>query len=233
MTNFDNRLNTSWWVLRIGLGVGPIITGIDKHFNKLTDWGMYLSPLATKIVPVSAATFMDVVGVVEIAAGIIVLSRWTKFGSYLVTIWLLGIAANLLTTGMFYDLAMRDVEIALGGFALSQLTAVRRSLYCWDYAQCQPWPRPKPTAMCRSSTSTVSKKAAADPDSHTRACALKCEASGFGILTKDNRFLKFDARGNKTIAEELKASDKKNHLRVDVSGDVQDDTLKVTSVKLL
>ena len=44
-----------------------------------------------------------------------------------------------------------------------------------------------------------SKKAAADPDSHTRACAMKCEASGFGILTKDNRFLKFDAQGNKTM----------------------------------
>jgi hypothetical protein len=78
-----------------------------------------------------------------------------------------------------------------------------------------------------------SSKAAADPDSHTRACALKCETSGFGILTKDNRFLKFDAQGNKTIAEELKASDKKDHLRVDVSGDVQGDMLKVTSVKLL
>ncbi len=125
MADFDERLNLSWWVLRMGLGVGPIITGIDKYFNKLTDWGMYLSPMATKILPVSATTFMHIVGVVEIAAGLIVLSRWTKFGSYLVTIWLLGIAVNLLTTGMFYDLAMRDVEIALGGFALSQLTAVR------------------------------------------------------------------------------------------------------------
>lgn len=125
MTDFDDRLNASWWVLRIGLGVGPIITGIDKYFNKLTDWGMYLSPLATKVVPVSATTFMHIVGVVEIVAGLIVLSRWTKFGSYLVTFWLLGIAVNLLTTGMFYDLAMRDVEIALGGFALAQLSAVR------------------------------------------------------------------------------------------------------------
>jgi hypothetical protein len=125
MNDFDDRLNVSWWALRIGLGVGPIITGIDKYFNKLTDWGMYLSPIATKILPVSATTFMHIVGVVEIAAGLIVLSRWTKFGSYLVTFWLLGIAVNLLTTGMFYDLAMRDVEIALGGFALSQLTAVR------------------------------------------------------------------------------------------------------------
>jgi hypothetical protein len=50
MTDFDNRLNVGWWALRIGLGVGPIITGIDKYFNKLADWGMYLSPLATKVV---------------------------------------------------------------------------------------------------------------------------------------------------------------------------------------
>ena len=122
---FDGRLNAGWWALRIGLGAGPIITGIDKYFNKLTDWGMYLSPLATKVVPVSATTFMHVVGVVEIIAGVIVLSRWTKLGSYIVLIWLLAIAVNLLTTGMFYDLAMRDVEIAIGAFALSQLTAVR------------------------------------------------------------------------------------------------------------
>ncbi len=68
MTDFDDRLNTSWWVLRIGLGVGPIITGTDKFFNKLTDWGMYLSPVVTKIVPVSAATFMHIVGAIEIIA---------------------------------------------------------------------------------------------------------------------------------------------------------------------
>jgi hypothetical protein len=125
MTDFDKRLNVGWWALRIGLGVGPIITGIDKYFNKLADWGMYLSPLATKVIPVSATTFMHVIGVVEIIAGLIVLSRWTKLGSYIVMFWLLGIAINLLTSGMFYDLAMRDVEIAIGAFALSQLTVVR------------------------------------------------------------------------------------------------------------
>lgn len=78
-----------------------------------------------------------------------------------------------------------------------------------------------------------SAKAAANPDAHTRACALKCEASGFGIVTADKKFIKFDATGNKEITEALKASDKKDHLRVDVSGDLQGDTLKVTSVKLL
>jgi hypothetical protein len=80
---------------------------------------------------------------------------------------------------------------------------------------------------------SCSKKASADPDSHPRACALKCEASGFGILTQDNQFLKFDASGNASITEALNASNKKDHLRVDVSGDVKGDTLKVTSVKLL
>jgi uncharacterized membrane protein YphA (DoxX/SURF4 family) len=125
MKEFDDRLGTTWWALRIGLGVGPILAGIDKYFNILTDWSMYLSPLATKVVPVSPATFMHIVGVVEVIAGVVVLSRWTRIGSYVVMAWLLSIAVNLLTTGMFYDLAVRDVEIAVGAFALAQLTAVR------------------------------------------------------------------------------------------------------------
>jgi hypothetical protein len=120
-----SHLDAAWWALRIGLGVGPIVTGIDKYFNKLADWGMYLSPAATRLLPVSTGTFMHAIGLVEILAGLIVLSRWTKIGSYIVTVWLLAIAVNLALTGMFYDLAMRDVEIAIGAFALSQLSAVR------------------------------------------------------------------------------------------------------------
>lgn len=80
---------------------------------------------------------------------------------------------------------------------------------------------------------SCSARVASAPDTHTRACALKCEASGFGIITADKKFIKFDAAGNKEITEALKASDKKDHLRVDVSGQVEGDTLKVTSVKLL
>jgi len=124
MKIFDHRLNSSWWALRIALGVMPIIAGVDKYFNKLTDWGMYLSPWA-KVIPVSTPTFMHIVGVVEILAGVIVLSRWTKIGSYIVMLWLVAIAVNLVTTGMFYDLAVRDLEIAVGAYALLQLTNVR------------------------------------------------------------------------------------------------------------
>jgi hypothetical protein len=78
-----------------------------------------------------------------------------------------------------------------------------------------------------------SQKAAADADSHTRECALTCQKSGFGIVTADKKFLKFDDAGNAKVLAELKASDKTDHLRVNVSGDVKGDTIKVTSVKLL
>jgi hypothetical protein len=78
-----------------------------------------------------------------------------------------------------------------------------------------------------------SKKAAATADAHTRECALACEKSGFGIVTADNKFLKFDADGNAKILEQLKSSDKTDHLRVNVTGDVKGDTIKVESVKLL
>ena len=81
--------------------------------------------------------------------------------------------------------------------------------------------------------SNCSTKAAADPDSHTRECALKCQASGYGVLTKDHKFLKFDAAGNSKVAQALKASDQRDHLRVDVTGEVQGDTLAVASIKLL
>jgi hypothetical protein len=80
---------------------------------------------------------------------------------------------------------------------------------------------------------SCSKKAAANLDAHTRQCALVCSKSGYGIMTADNQYLKFDAEGNAKILEQLKASTKTDHLRVNVTGDVQGDTLKVQSVKLL
>ena len=77
-----------------------------------------------------------------------------------------------------------------------------------------------------------SQKAAAAPDSHTRTCALACAKSGYGILTNDHQFLKFDAAGNAKTLAALKASNEKDHLRVNVTGDVQGNTLKVASIHL-
>ncbi len=123
----DRPLVRAYRALRIGLGLGPLIAGVDKFFNVLADWSMYLSPLATKIVPISADNFMRIVGVVEIIAGLIVLAGFTRFGGYLVMAWLIGIAVNLVTTGAYYDLAVRDVEIAIGAFTLAQLSEVRKA----------------------------------------------------------------------------------------------------------
>ena len=117
----NSRLTAPYWALRIGLGLGPLLAGIDKFFNFLADWQMYLSPYATKVIPISPALFMRVVGVVEIIAGLIVLAGLTRIGGYIVMIWLIAIAINLVTTGMFYDLAVRDIEIAIGAFTLTRL----------------------------------------------------------------------------------------------------------------
>ncbi len=123
----DRRLNTVYWVLRIGLGLGPLLAGLDKFFNLLTDWSMYLSPIATKVVPISATAFMRIVGVIEIAVGLAVLAGLTRIGAWIVMAWLIAIAINLVTTGMYYDLAVRDIEIALGAFTLARLAEVRDS----------------------------------------------------------------------------------------------------------
>lgn len=127
MSNHDSHLRTAWWALRIALGVGPILAGLDKFFNILTDWSMYLSPLATKVTHLSAPTFMHIVGVIEIVAGAFVLTRYVRQASFVVMCWLLAIAINLVITGMFYDLAVRDIEIAVGAFALFQLSSAQRT----------------------------------------------------------------------------------------------------------
>ena len=124
---FDPRLNNAWWVLRIGLGVGPIVAGADKFTNYLTNWEMYLNPLAPKLSHLEPSTFMHLVGVIEIVAGILVLTRFTRYAAYIVMLWLIGIALNLATQGTFYDLAVRDIEISLGAFALAKLTEVREA----------------------------------------------------------------------------------------------------------
>ena len=112
-------------ILHLGFTVAPIVAGADKFMEKLTNWEMYLNPLAIKAIPVSPATFMHIVGVIEIIAGVVVLSKLTRIGAYVVTLWLIAIALNLLTMGKFLDVAVRDLGLAVAAFSLAQLTAVR------------------------------------------------------------------------------------------------------------
>ncbi|MCI0444214.1 hypothetical protein L0152_13510 [bacterium] len=125
MNATNKHLDSARWALRIGLGIGPFLAGLDKFFNLLTNWEMYLSPLAQKFLPFSATSFMHIVGVIEMIVGLAILTRWTRLGSYVAAIWLFAIAINLVTTGMFFDLAVRDLEIAIGAFTLARLTEAR------------------------------------------------------------------------------------------------------------
>ncbi|KIS26905.1 membrane protein [Arthrobacter sp. SPG23] len=108
-------------LLRTVFTVAPIIFGLDKFTNWLTDWTMYLAPAATAVVPLPAQTIMYVAGVVEVVAGITVAVR-PRFGSLLVAVWLLGIIINLLLLGSFFDVALRDFGLLVGALALNRLS---------------------------------------------------------------------------------------------------------------
>jgi len=124
----DQRLNSSWWALRIALGLSPFLAGLDKFFNLLTKWTMYLNPLALRVVPVAPETFMRAVGVIEMIVGIAILTRWTRLGAYVAAAWLVCIALNLVSMGAFLDVAVRDLLIAVAAFSLARLTEVRASV---------------------------------------------------------------------------------------------------------
>jgi uncharacterized membrane protein YphA (DoxX/SURF4 family) len=115
------RERQAFLLLRTVFTVAPILFGLDKFSNLLTDWTMYLAPVATSVIPVPAQTFMYVVGVVEIIAGLAVAFR-PRFGSLLVAAWLLGIIVNLLVLGSFFDVALRDFGLLVGALALNRLS---------------------------------------------------------------------------------------------------------------
>lgn len=123
----NRKLNASWWALRIGLGVAPFLAGLDKFFNLLTDWKVYLNPLALRLIPVDPGTFLHAIGVVEMTVGLAILTRWTRLGAYVAAAWLVGIALNLVTMGAFFDVAVRDLLIALAAFTLAQLSEVKQA----------------------------------------------------------------------------------------------------------
>jgi len=109
-------------LLRVAFTVAPILFGLDKFFNVLVDWETYLAPWINDIVPGSASTAMHLVGVVEIAAGILVALK-PRYGAYVVAAWLAGIILDLLTYSGYYDIALRDFGLMLGALTLARLAA--------------------------------------------------------------------------------------------------------------
>jgi hypothetical protein len=118
----EGQVDVARVALRVCFGAVPLLAGLDKYFNLLADWPHYLSPLAAALLPVAPSTAMHVIGVVEIAVGIAVFSRWTLIGSLVAAVWLVAIALNLVAAG-FFDIAVRDLVLAVAAYTLACLTA--------------------------------------------------------------------------------------------------------------
>lgn len=122
--NRTPRLESLYRPLWLTYGLVPLLAGLDKFTNILTDWSAYLSPLVADLLPIAPSTFLGIVGLVEIAVGVMVLTRWTQLGAWLAAAWLCLIAVNLVTLGAF-DIAVRDLAMAVGAYTLARLAEAR------------------------------------------------------------------------------------------------------------
>jgi hypothetical protein len=111
----------AYQILYIGFIVAPLLAGLDKFTNLLANWEQYLAPAVERLIPISGHTFMLLVGIVEMAAAVLVALR-PRIGAYLVAAWLLGIIVNLLLIPGYFDVALRDFGLALAALALARLS---------------------------------------------------------------------------------------------------------------
>jgi uncharacterized membrane protein YphA (DoxX/SURF4 family) len=112
----------AFWMLRVGFAVLPILFGLDKFFDVMVNWEIYLAPWINDIVPGNAEEAMYAVGVVEILAGIAVAIK-PRYAAYVVAAWLVGIIVNLLTLSGYYDIALRDFGLLAGALVLARLAS--------------------------------------------------------------------------------------------------------------
>lgn len=124
-SNVNPRLTTVRELLKYTYGIVPIVAGLDKFLNLLTNWEAYLNPVVVDLLPFSPSVFMMIVGVIEIVAGIIVLYR-TTIGAYIVAAWLVCIALSLILGWNYVDVAVRDLVMAIGAFSLAKLAEINR-----------------------------------------------------------------------------------------------------------
>jgi len=122
-TNLNQTLKPTFNLLKLTFGLVPIIAGLDKFTNLLTHWENYLNPSLAGIIPYAVHTFMVIIGIIEIIAGIIVLAK-PAIGGYIVAAWLTLIALTLLASGNFLDVAVRDLVMAIGAFSLARIAKI-------------------------------------------------------------------------------------------------------------
>jgi uncharacterized membrane protein YphA (DoxX/SURF4 family) len=126
MNNTIKTLETPRIALRLAFGLVPLLAGLDKFTYLLTDWSQYVAPAVRPLLPIAPETFLYIAGIVEVLVGLAILTRWTELGSYVAAAWLGLIAVNLILAG-YFDVAVRDLVMAVGAFTLGRLTAVHES----------------------------------------------------------------------------------------------------------
>jgi hypothetical protein len=122
----DTRLNGTVSTLRIAVGLMATLAGLDKFFNLLTNWEAYVAPVAQQLLPFSTTTFMALVGVIEFVVGITILAIRPSLGAFVASAWLVLVAVNLVLGGHF-DIAVRDLVLAVAAFALARFEQVRET----------------------------------------------------------------------------------------------------------
>lgn len=121
--NLKQSLMPTFNLLKLTFGIVPIVAGLDKFTNLLTHWENYIHPSIAGMIPFAPHTFMMIVGVIEIIAGIIVLAK-PVIGGYIVAAWLALIALTLLASGNYLDVAVRDLVMAIGAFSLARIAKI-------------------------------------------------------------------------------------------------------------
>lgn len=119
----NSSLKQTFNLLKYTFGIVPIVAGADKFSNILTNWEQYINPSIAGMLPFSGATFMMIVGVIEIVAGILVLKK-TEIGGYVVAAWLTVIALTLLLGFNYADVAVRDLVMAVAAFSMAKISKI-------------------------------------------------------------------------------------------------------------
>ena len=120
-TNSNQLVRSVWMILKITFSVVPVVAGLDKFTDLLVDWDMYLHPGIASMLPFSAHTFMQIVGVIEIMAGILVFAK-PAISGWVVMAWLICIALTLIASGNYLDVAVRDIVMSVGAMSLARLS---------------------------------------------------------------------------------------------------------------
>jgi uncharacterized membrane protein YphA (DoxX/SURF4 family) len=118
--NLNQALRPTFNLMKLTFGIVPIVAGLDKFTNLLTNWENYIHPGILGMLPFSPHMFMMIVGVIEIAAGILVLVK-PAVGGYVVSAWLTLIALTLIASGNYLDVAVRELVMAVGAFSFARI----------------------------------------------------------------------------------------------------------------